>query len=394
MILVLVACTEVSIPLASTPPEPTNPVVAPSGTADVHVDAAGGADARTIQGGIDMANDGDWILVAPGTYEEALNFGGKQVYVSSSDGAANTIIDASGRAYGVIASSGESADTALVGFTIEGARDGGAYVDFSHLHLKDIIFSNNGGSYTLHARSADVELVNVNFEGNTASYSEIYTSRGSLQVNGMTLECGRGNYAIYSGHGSFLVDGADITCGRSQYAYVGENSTGYFLRSNIAGSIYTQNEDDHPDDKVAVLNSVLKGSYTAIYGTIEIVNSVVDGGSVSYTNFAETPATPLLLNSIFLNSSCVLSSDAPTNDVYNNSFWNTTSACSGTSYDSTGDNLTVDPELVDAEGGDYHLSPGSPLEDAGYDDSDYDDIDGSRNDIGAYGGRHSLDGGW
>ena len=90
----------------------------------------------------------------------------------------------------------------------------------------------------------------------------------------------------------------------------------------------------------------------------------------------------------------MLSSDAPTNDVYNNSFWNTTSACSGTSYDSTGDNLTVDPELVDAEGGDYHLSPGSPLEDAGYDDSDYDDIDGSRNDIGAYGGRHSLDGGW
>lgn len=390
----MLACSDVSVPLTAAPADPGTPVVAPSGTADLHVDGAGGADARTIQAAIDQAADGDWILVAPGTYEEALNFGGKQVYISSSGGSADTTIDASGRAYAVIASSGETSDTALVGFTIEGARDGGAYIDFASLHLEDIVFSNIGGADTVHGRSADVELVDVVFENNTASTAEIYMSRGSLQANNITLECGRGGYAIYSGHGSFLIDGANITCGRGGYAYAGENSTGTFLRSHLKGAVYTQNEDDHPDDTVRLLNSILEGSYTAIYGKVEIVNSVIDGGGVSYTDWAETPSTPVLMNNIFLNSSCVLSSDALTHTVVNNSFWDTTSTCAGATYEGVDGNLAVNPQLVDAAGGDYHLSPGSPLEDAGIDDSDYDDIDGSRNDIGVYGGRYSLDGGW
>lgn len=394
MIVFLLACMDVSIPLSADHADPETPVVAPSGFADLYVDAAGGADSRTIQGAIDKAADGDWILVAPGTYEEALNFGGKQVYISSSGGSADTTIDASGRAYGAIASSGETSDTALVGFTIEGARDGGVYVDFASLHLEDIVFSNNGGADTVHGRSADVELVDVVFDGNTASTAEIYMSRGSLQANDITLECGRGGYAIYSEHGSFLIDGASITCGRGGYAFAGEHSTGTFLRSHLKGGLYTQNEDDHPEDTVRLLNTVLEGSYTAIYGGVEIVNSVIDGGGVSYTNFAETPGTPVLMNSIFLNSTCVLTSDAPTNSVVNNSFWDTTSSCTGAVYEGVDGNLAVDPELVDAAGGDYHLSPGSPLEDAGVDDYDYDDIDGSRNDIGVYGGHYSLDGGW
>jgi hypothetical protein len=395
LVLILAACGQVVIPLTPTEPEvPDMSVVAPTGFADLYVDAAGGADSRTIQGAIDIAADGDWILVRAGSYREALNFGGKQLYISSADGSSATTIDASGNAYAVIASEGETSGTSVVGFTIEGARDGGAYVDFSSLHLEDVVFTGIGGNSTVFGTSADVELQDVLFEDNTASYAEIYMDRGSLQANNITLECGRGSYAFYHGHGHFIIDGGNITCSRGKYAYAGENAIGTFLRSNLTGAIYTQNEDDHPDDVVALYNTVLVGSYTAIYGNITIVNSVIDGGSVSYTNFEETPATPLLLNSVFLNSTCVLTSDAPSNSVYNNSFWNTTSNCTGTAYEGTNGNLSVDPEMVDAEGGDYHLSPGSPLEDAGYDDTTYDDVDGSRNDIGVYGGRYSLDGGW
>ena len=47
----------------------------------------------TIQSGIDAANTGDTVLVAPGTYNENIDFKGKGITVTSSGGAAKTIID-------------------------------------------------------------------------------------------------------------------------------------------------------------------------------------------------------------------------------------------------------------------------------------------------------------
>lgn len=43
-------------------------------------------------------------------------------------------------------------------------------------------------------------------------------------------------------------------------------------------------------------------------------------------------------------------------------------------------------KYMNTDNGDFHLQPGSPCIDAGNPDPQYNDPDGSRNDMGAYGG--------
>lgn len=49
-------------------------------------------------------------------------------------------------------------------------------------------------------------------------------------------------------------------------------------------------------------------------------------------------------------------------------------------------NINSNPLFVNSENGDYHLQVGSPCVDKGDSTSTFNDYDGSRNDMGAYGG--------
>ena len=77
-------------------------------------------DVSNIQAGVGIANAGDTILVAPGTYNETVDFLGKAVTVVSEGGPAVTHIDPLGLGSAVLFHNQERNSSVLRGFTITG----------------------------------------------------------------------------------------------------------------------------------------------------------------------------------------------------------------------------------------------------------------------------------
>ena len=85
---------------------------------------------KTIQAGIDMANNGDTVLVAPAWYGGAgnrdLDFYGRSIVLRAASAQESTVIECQGYDRAFHFHSGEMAGTAVIGFTIQhGRADGG-----------------------------------------------------------------------------------------------------------------------------------------------------------------------------------------------------------------------------------------------------------------------------
>ncbi len=401
LLALLASCGSPEIALGPEAPSDPVPVNAPEQTlADWVVDCNGGGDFTTIADAIDAASDNEWILVEPCTYDETVNFNGKSVWISSSAGPESTIIDAGGD-YGVVAARGEGDGAALVGFTIEnaGASYGAVYASLAALRLEDVVISGaRGGYFVIYGASADLEMVDVSIEDSSASYYTIYMARGAFVIDGLTAACTGNSYAFHAGHGSFFVDHSELNC-RTGYALYNENSVGRVHRSTLVGGVYASTDEDHYEDTNRFENTVVRGNISQTYGTLIFRNSILDGGSITGLDIFDLE----LQASVFMNTRCAFTSTwsgedttvEPELEVEHNDFFGlATEGCDGTQYSGSNGNIAADPEFTDAEGGDYSTSSSSPLVDAGLPDDEYDDPDGSPNDIGLYGGPRSIGGGW
>jgi hypothetical protein len=152
-------------------------------------------DASTIQSGINAAENGDTVVVSPGTYFENINFNGKNIVVTSNfylggdtSFISQTIINGSqpgnvDTGSCVIISSGEDSTAVLMGFTITGGsgtkwldahgagtyrEGGGVLIDFSSPTIR-----NNKIIYNAATNSAGLSGAGG---GEYVSATEILTS--------------------------------------------------------------------------------------------------------------------------------------------------------------------------------------------------------------------------
>lgn len=273
-------------------------------------------DQATIQDGVDAAISGvDEVVVAAGTYGETIDFGGKAITVRSSGGAAVTTIDGTGLgATVVVCNSSEGSDSVLEGFTITGGSGffGGG-------------MSNSGASPTVRDCVFDTNPAGL-FGGG------IYNTTGSAPT---VIRCVFiGNSAGSNGAGVYNTNSTPVL---SNCAFIGN------VASNNGGGVYNDSSDP------TVRNCTFQGNSGAFGG------GMYNGSS-----------NPGITNCIFWQNSDSGGMDESA-QIHNASavpvvnFCNVQGGWTGTG----GDNLNVDPNFVNAVGGNLRLLGGSPCVNAG-----------------------------
>lgn len=151
------------------------------------VDDDGPADFDNIQAAVNVASNGDEIIVFPGTYtstaSEVVHMLGKTVLLHSSSGPETTIIDGESTRRGITFDSNETSETIIKGLTIRNGHDivgGGMYTQYSSPTIVNCTFENNvanwyggGGGYGggMYNQYGSPTLENCHFVGNYAFYS-------------------------------------------------------------------------------------------------------------------------------------------------------------------------------------------------------------------------------
>ncbi|NQU04823.1 MAG: right-handed parallel beta-helix repeat-containing protein [Calditrichaeota bacterium] len=338
-------------------------------------------DYETIQEAINASEDGDTVLVSPGTYVENINFEGKGITVASlilttGDRAYidSTIIDGNEESCVVSFNNEEDSTSVLQGFTIRnGIQDFGGGIDCQRNTspvLLDLIITENvarsGGGGIYFTRLAEPIIKRTVIIGNSGwrgggigSWLPAHAYLEDVVITGNTSSFGGGLY------------------GESNGSYTLENVLIYGNTATSGGGVYLFGSTENVFNRVTITSNqaensggigLTTGEENTGGSSLNIVNSIVWGNAGTQITHAKNSDSEFPLNISFCDieggdDGIQLSGGAELN-------W--------------GDgNIVEDPLFVDPDEGDYRLTEDSPCIDTGDPDSP-EDPDGTRADMGAY----------
>lgn len=249
------------------------------------------SDQETISDAIEVANEDDTVLVAPGTYEESVTLNGKNLtlashYLTTGDTSfvSGTVINGNWQKRLINCSLLDSTTT-ICGFILANGYSsvgGGIKLNNSSPYLNNLIIKNSiadssgGGIY---CRDGSPKLHNVIIENNKAKYNGggIYCRGGFPELNNTIIKNNRTGYA----GGAFLVD--DIVGGGGLYCNGGpltlrnvtvENNRSEYERGSGGGVLIFDANSTVILDSVLIQYNVSDGGG----GGIDIYHS--DGESI------------------------------------------------------------------------------------------------------------------
>jgi|GEM_PF-1471629 len=281
------------------------------------------ADQSTIQAAINAANTGDTVLVAPGTYYEKIDFKGKAITVTSSGGAAATILDGQNKSPIVTFDTGEGNNSVLQGFTITHANG-----------------SNFGSAVYILGSASPMILDNI------FSYNTLSPGLWGAAIGG-------------DGLGSPVILRNFFTHNVCSIEYAGGSVVGFGYAGSpvVADNVFVNN----PCAAIYVLlrysaapkvyNNTIVGNAEGIYLQLNTVN----------------PGTVFSNNLIAYNQYGLSAGSSPALPWTNNLVYGNTTADYGGISNQTGiaGNISSDPQLKYWVSGDVHLLSHSPAIDAG-----------------------------
>jgi len=381
-------------------------------------------DFQTIRAGVEAAENGDTVIVAPGRYQETITFSGNNIVVASQfllTGderlIGETIIDgADGGGHSVVAiREGEADGAELAGFTITGgATDygGGVYCTGTSPYLHHLIIEGNhathngGGLYT--TQNARVLCQNSIIRNNTADFGggglTCYFSARTV-IEDCIISGNEGNYGggVQCSQSAELVmrgctisenDGTDGESAGGVWAW--NNASVTLENCSVIGNIADWTSGFRIWRTNMFLDHVLiagnEGRELITYES-ENENQIFSMTNVTIADNQYSPRRLLYLvgPGISLTNSILLveEEDFPV-AILNGALTVAYSMISNRdslfsiSQPEWGEGVfDEDPQFIDRENGDYHLIPGSPCIDTGDPEAE-NDPDGTRRDIGAF----------
>ncbi len=325
-------------------------------------------DQATIQNAIDVAVNGDTVLVSPGTYVETLNYQGKAITLISEFGPALTVIEGS-----VIFDSGEGLDSVLQGFTV---RDGGgiSITGASPKVIGNRIFENSkcsGAGININFGSPIIQD-NI-ISGNTTTCSG--GNGGGMYVGGAAsaqiLDNVITNNVVFAGDGGgIFLNAAGTPTIRGNR--IEGNRVGGISPAAVGGGIGMINRSD-----ALIVQNVIVGNIADNGGGVSwlisgrgpyLVNNTIADNSGAQVVALGFSAQVLLINNTVSGTNMGIACDPnPPILLSNNAVSTTGPAYSGLCANALGvdGNISADPLFVDAANGNYRLQSVSPLVDAG-----------------------------